>query len=101
MRPSVPVEARRSHLQPCPRCGEANGITAVACWKCDLQLMPDHLLAPRQGPDSHLPPPEDVPRGDAEVPAEMLEQLRATRHDGPNTLPPLAAAAAHHDNHTG
>ena len=29
MRPPVQREARRSHLQPCPRCGEANGVTAV------------------------------------------------------------------------
>src|SRR5256885_2485224 len=87
MRPPVLKEARRSHLQPCPRCGEANGITAIACWKCDLQLIPDHLLEPRHG--ASRTPPADVPLVDAEVPAEMLEQLRAARHDGPHTLPPI------------
>jgi hypothetical protein len=95
MRPPVLKEAHRSHLQPCPRCGEANGITAIACWKCDLQLMPEHLLEPREGPDSRLPPPEEVPRVEAEVPAEMLEQLRVARHDDAHTLPPLAAAMRH------
>jgi hypothetical protein len=97
MRPPVLKEAHRSHLQPCPRCGESNGITAIACWKCDLQLIPDHLLEPRQGPVSHLPPPVDVPRVDAEVPAETLEQLRVARHDGPHTLPPLSSPASHAD----
>src|SRR5262252_338091 len=93
MQPPVLQETRRSHLQPCPRCGEANGVTAVACWKCDLQLIPDHLLEARQGPASRVPPVGDIPLVDAEVPAEMLEQLRAARHDGPHTLPPLASAA--------
>src|SRR5256885_1729362 len=84
MRPPVLKESRRSHLQPCPRCGEANGITAIACWKCDLQLIPDHLLEPRHG--ASRTPPADVPLVDAEVPAEMLEQLRAARPDGPPLL---------------
>lgn len=98
MRPPVPKEARRSHLQPCPRCGEENGITAIACWKCDLQLIPDALLAPRQATQRSAPAAQEVPRIDSEVPAEVLERIQGLRlgHDGPHTLPPLGSRTDAH-----
>jgi hypothetical protein len=94
MRPSVTGEARRPHLMPCPRCGSANGITAVACWQCDLELNPE----PQPVQRAPLPPPpvleEDVPVVESEVPPAMIEQIRAraaaAEDDGPRTLPPFA-----------
>lgn len=91
MRPPVPKEVRRSHLLPCPRCGEANGVTAIACWKCDLQLMPDKLLEPRRAAGEATP--SELPVVDAEVSEDTLDRMRAARplaHDGPHTLPPFA-----------
>jgi hypothetical protein len=94
MRPSVTGEARRPHLMPCSRCGAANGVTAIACWQCDLQLMPEPQPVRRPAG----PPPvleHDVPVVESEVPPAMLEQIRARAaaaadHDGPRTLPPFS-----------
>lgn len=91
MRPPITTEARRPHLMPCPRCGEANGVTAISCWKCDLQLMPNHLLEPRPLPP-HAPVPDASPPSvlDAEVPQTMAEQVGGAgthRRDDPHTLP--------------
>ena len=36
-----PRERTPAYLTPCPGCGAENGITAMACWQCDRQLLPD------------------------------------------------------------
>ncbi|HEX6704481.1 MAG TPA: hypothetical protein VF169_06945 [Albitalea sp.] len=44
------AEPRRSHLMSCPGCGAANGITALACWNCELQLLPELVPARKPAP---------------------------------------------------
>lgn len=49
MRPNSGRGDADSHLWPCPQCGTANGLNALACWNCEAVLKPvppDELPAP-------------------------------------------------------
>ncbi len=96
MRPPVIPPARTPHLTPCPRCGESNGVTATSCWKCDLQLMPEDMLAPRSMPE-YTAPPEEMQSQPAvphdEVPPDVAQRIHTPalrRRDDPHTLPPFS-----------
>jgi hypothetical protein len=96
MRPPVNAPARRPHLMTCPRCGEFNGVTAIACWKCDLPLMPAALLEPRPLQELQAPPEDASPQPPvlhAEVPSDdvslRIGTLARSRRDDPHTLPPF------------
>lgn len=100
MRPHVAALARAPHLMPCPRCGEANGVTAIACWKCELQLMPAALLKPRPLPQPQAQPEDalsqppvlrpDVPSDDVSL---RIGTLARRRRDDPRTLSPSVPPA--------
>lgn len=96
MRPTDSTVARRPYLVACPSCGENNGVSALACWKCEQPLTTDRLHGAAGGNDERAAAKE-LPVLHAEAPAEVIEEMRAAmlpHHGEPHTLPPLAVAAA-------
>ena len=100
MRQPQQGEARRSHLMPCPGCGAANGITAVACWQCDRQLLAPPPR-PRQAPPPTMAEPPTLAETvvESELPTIAPDAGPATgwpdaEHGGARRPVTMTAAAA-------